>query len=92
MTSQEKTAIDACKDQAAQKMLFECSTWDEMSQREYGLIPDDAVYLAMKLYGEQCRIKALEEAVLCCEEQGDYTHDVLRQYVLAEKAKLTAQA
>jgi hypothetical protein len=59
MTTEQKTAIDACKDQAAGEHLnkdgFPFLTYKEARQQVAGFINDEIVDRAMQLYGEQCR-------------------------------------
>jgi len=58
MTSEQKKAIDACKDQAAGEHLnndgFPFLTYKEARQQVTGFINDEIVDRAMQLYGEQC--------------------------------------
>jgi len=53
MTSEQKTAIDACKDQAATEIQYE--SWDDMVKRTSKKMIASRAHRAMQLYGEQCR-------------------------------------
>jgi hypothetical protein len=57
MTESEKTAIDACKDQAAQKEGFEnwLKAQDEYYTERDVTSLEHTMDRAMQLYGEQCR-------------------------------------
>ena len=102
MTEKQRKEIDQAKDQAAidwangqtayRSEVLHLEQVERFDQIEHLLKVgdigkqdyDDVMDMAIQIY----RIKVLEEAVLACEDQGDYTHDVLRQYVLSEKARL----
>jgi hypothetical protein len=67
MTSEEKTAIDACKDQAAQKLSKGFwQRWDDFihdARNRADWIKKFNEYSdrAMQLYGEQCRKNEVQE-------------------------------
>ena len=61
MTSEQKKAIDACKDQAAQEIQYE--SWDDMVKRTSKKMIASRAHRAMQLYGEQCRKEGAEKAI-----------------------------
>jgi hypothetical protein len=65
MTEEQKKAIDACKDQAAQKEGFEnwLKAQDEYYTERDVTSLEHTMDRAMKLYGEQCRKEGAYEAI-----------------------------
>src|SRR5215204_3718407 len=62
MTSEQKKAIDACKDQAAQEKGFDSYSHFEQARRGKTFYHSDRTeieYRATQLYGEQCHNDAL---------------------------------
>lgn len=68
MTEEQKKAIDACKDQAAQKAGYK--DWSDLYSNTHALKREDYYIVAMKIYGDQCRKEGFDDGYSTAHADG----------------------